>query len=80
MLRLVYVRRGFERSDEFDVSPKLLKNTHVGPAEEEGIEPYLPAMVDEYYRLQGWDVDTGAPTPETLKRLGMGEFIEDVAA
>ncbi len=80
MLRLVYVRRGFERSDEFDVSPKLLKNTHVGPAKEEGIEPYLPAMVDEYYRLQGWDVDTGAPTPETLKRLGMEEFIEDVAA
>jgi aldehyde:ferredoxin oxidoreductase len=37
-------------------------------------------MVDEYYRLQGWNVDTGVPTRETLKRLGMEEFLDDAAA
>jgi aldehyde:ferredoxin oxidoreductase len=80
LLRLVYARRGFKKSDEFDLSPRFLEITHVGAAKEEGIAPYLPAMVDEYYRLQGWNVDTGVPTPETLKRLGMEEFIEDVTA
>jgi aldehyde:ferredoxin oxidoreductase len=36
-------------------------------------------MVDEYYRLLGWNVDTGLPTPETLRRLGMEEFLGDVS-
>ena len=36
-------------------------------------------MLDEYYRYQGWDVATGTPTPETLTRLGMEEFLGDVA-
>jgi|TARA_B100002003_G_scaffold245313_1_gene272911 aldehyde:ferredoxin oxidoreductase len=78
LLRLVYVRRGFKKSDEFDVSPRFLEITRTGGAEDKGIAPYLPPMVDEYYRLQGWGVDTGAPTPETLMRLGMEEFLEDV--
>jgi aldehyde:ferredoxin oxidoreductase len=35
-------------------------------------------MIDDYYRRMGWEVDTGLPTLETLKRLGMTEF-SDVA-
>ena len=27
-------------------------------------------MLDEYYRLHGWD-DSGVPTKETLERLGI---------
>ena len=26
---------------------------------------------DEYYRLAGWDVTSGNPTPDTLSRLGL---------
>ena len=78
LLRLVYARRGFKKSDELDVSPKFLEITRVGPAKEHGIAPYLPGMVDEYYRQMGWNVDTGVPTQETLRRLGMDEFLEDV--
>ena len=48
--------------------------TKTGPAAEEGIAPYLSAMVDEYYNLHGWNVDTGTPTTDTLTRLGMEEF------
>jgi len=29
------------------------------------------AMMDEYYELRGWDVQTGLPKPETLQRLGL---------
>jgi aldehyde:ferredoxin oxidoreductase len=53
LLRLVYARRGFKKSDEFDLSPRFLEITRVSSAKEKGIAPYLPAMVDEYYRLQG---------------------------
>ena len=78
LLRLVYARRGFKKSDELDVSPKFLEITRTGVAKEAGIAPYLVGMVDEYYRQMGWDVDTGVPTPETLRRLDMEEFIDDV--
>jgi aldehyde:ferredoxin oxidoreductase len=78
LMRLVYGRRGFKKSDEFDVSPKHLETTAVGTGSDTGIAPYLPGMVDEYYTQMGWNVDTGLPTPETLKRLGMEEFLGDI--
>lgn len=79
LLRLVYARRGFTKADELDVSPRFMEMTKVGAASEEGIAPYLPGMVDEYYRQMGWNVDTGVPTTETLTRLGMEEFVTDTA-
>ncbi len=30
-------------------------------------------MMDEYYQLRGWDVETGVPTQETLVRLGLSD-------
>ncbi len=78
LMRLVYGRRGFKKSDEFDVSPKHLETTAVGTGSDTGIAPYLPGMVDEYYTQMGWNVETGLPTPATLERLGMEEFLEDV--
>jgi len=35
-------------------------------------------MVDEYYRQMSWDVATGLPPAETLQRLGMDEFLDDL--
>ncbi len=31
-------------------------------------------MVENYYRLMGWDPKTGKPLPETLKQLGLEEI------
>jgi aldehyde:ferredoxin oxidoreductase len=31
----------------------------------------LAGMLDDYYRLRGWDAD-GVPTPERLVTLGLG--------
>ena len=31
-------------------------------------------MLDRYYRLHGWDLQTGWPTTKTLKKLGLTEF------
>ncbi|MBM3518916.1 MAG: hypothetical protein FJX56_13860 [Alphaproteobacteria bacterium] len=80
LLRLVYARRGFKRADDLDLSPRFLETTKIGVAKEHGIAPYLPAMLDEYYRRQGWSLETGLPTRATLQRLGMDEFVADVAA
>ena len=33
-------------------------------------EQFMPVM-DDYYRLQGWDVELGWPTPERLAQLGL---------
>jgi aldehyde:ferredoxin oxidoreductase len=78
LMRLVYARRGFQKADELDISEKHLEPPPAGPSKGLSIGPYLPAMVDEYYVQMGWNVDTGFPTPETLRRLGMEEFLGDV--
>jgi len=76
LMRLVYARRGFNKTDEFDVSLRYLEPAPSGPSKGKTIAPYLPAMVDEYYRQMGWDVETGLPLPETLQRL---DIIEEFA-
>jgi aldehyde:ferredoxin oxidoreductase len=77
LMRLIYGWRGFTKADEFDVSPKHLEAPPAGPSKGLSIAPYLPAMVDEYYRQMGWNVETGLPTADTLRRLGLDEFLED---
>lgn len=79
MMRLVYARRGFRKSDEFDVSPKHLEAPPVGPSQGATLAPHLPAMVDEYYRQMEWDVERGLPGPETIRRLGLEELAGSVA-
>jgi aldehyde:ferredoxin oxidoreductase len=36
----------------------------------------LEPMLDEYYRLRGWDPDTGRPTAQKLRELGLEEAVE----
>ena len=35
-------------------------------------EKKLKAMLEEYYGLREWDLETGRPTPEKMKKLGLG--------
>jgi aldehyde:ferredoxin oxidoreductase len=35
-------------------------------------------ILQNYHRLMGWDVETGKPLPQTLKRLGLEAVIEDL--
>jgi aldehyde:ferredoxin oxidoreductase len=68
--RVIAIRRGFRRENEFDVSPRLLEAPQGGIAEGKSIAPHLEQMVNEYYSLMGWD-ENGRPTPDTLKRMGL---------
>ncbi|MDZ4246195.1 MAG: aldehyde ferredoxin oxidoreductase N-terminal domain-containing protein, partial [Dehalococcoidia bacterium] len=38
------------------------------------IAKFMPDIVYDFYKECGWDVKTGKPTPERLKKLGMEEF------
>jgi aldehyde:ferredoxin oxidoreductase len=38
----------------------------------------LEAMLDEYYRLRGWDPETGWPTRKKLQELGLEDAIEEL--
>jgi len=73
LMRLIAVSRGFTKADDLDISDRVLGDAEVGPAAGRSLGPHLARMLDEYYELAGWDLVTGAPTPERLARVGLPE-------
>ena len=70
--RALNLRLGLRRED--DRLPKLL----LRPLEEGGTEGHVPdleEMLEEYYRVRGWDPATGAPAREKLLALGLEEVV-----
>ncbi len=71
--RLLIAREGITRRD--DTLPKRFlqepMGVESGPSAGSVLE--LEPMLDEYYRVRGWDVETGLPTPEKLRELGLEE-------
>ncbi len=41
-----------------------------------GILPHWDKMLRTYYRMMGWDENTGIPLPETLKNLALDDVID----
>ena len=73
LLRAFNAREGIDRSA--DRLPAKFFRPLGGTGPTAGIamvEAEIEAAKNEYYRLAGWDVATGNPTPETLARLGLG--------
>jgi aldehyde:ferredoxin oxidoreductase len=76
--RMFISREGVRREDDFPPERyfKPLQRT-------EGVAEHLKdmkldrecfnTMLDEYYKLHGWDIGTGIPLPETLERLGINQ-------
>ena len=72
--RMLLARDGISRKG--DTLPKRYFDEPIpeGPARGEVIlREEFDKMLDEYYRLHGWDED-GIPRKESLKRLGLFEF------
>ena len=66
--RLFNLKAGFTRKDD-TLPPRLLKEPiKTGPSKGEIEE--LDKMLDDYYRVRGWDKD-GVPTKEKLRELGL---------
>jgi aldehyde:ferredoxin oxidoreductase len=65
--RLINIRDGYDAST--DVLPKkMFQAATTGPRA--GKVPPLEDMLRQYYQVRGWDAG-GAPTDETLERLGL---------
>jgi aldehyde:ferredoxin oxidoreductase len=72
MARVFNVREGFDRRQD-----KLPERLHMplegGPLTGVSIDrEEFEAAISALYTLKGWDPETGAPTSETLERLGLG--------
>lgn len=71
--RMYNARLGLGRAD--DVLPRRF-NEPLAEGASAGETFELERMLDSYYRVRGWDVRTGNPTPEKLRELGL-EFTLD---
>jgi len=68
LARLFNVREGFARAADTLPERNLSQSMVGGPASGHVVE--LEPMLDEYYRLMGWD-ENGVPTDERLRDLGL---------
>jgi len=74
--RMFNVREGVGRKDD-TLPERLLKEpSPEGPPKGHVVE--LDYMLDDYYRLRGWDLKTGLPTPRKLRALGLDFTIKDL--
>jgi aldehyde:ferredoxin oxidoreductase len=72
LARLFNVREGFSRPADTLPARNLEQPMTAGPAAGQVVE--LAPMLDEYYRLMGWDKD-GVPTSMCLINLGLAELL-----
>lgn len=69
--RLFHVKEGKWVKDE--LTPRLRKPLPSGPAAGHSAAKMFDEGIKVYYRLRGWE--DGKPLPDTLKRLGLEEFL-----
>jgi len=67
--RMFNVREGFGRKEDTLPSRFIAEPMPDGPAAGHTVD--LETMLDEYYRLREWDLDTGIPEKSTRARLGL---------
>ena len=74
MMRIYNLKCGLT-PDKEKPSSRYCSYTVDGPNVDKPIVPHWEKMMDQYYKMMGWDRKTGMPLPETLKELD----IEDLA-
>ncbi len=77
LLRAFNIRHGLT-ADMDAPSPRYGSTPIDGPFQGISIEPVWRQTVDRYYELMGWDVRTGKPLPETLKRFNLVYVTKDL--
>jgi len=71
--RLINVRDGFSRKDD-TLPKKMTIAAKEGPRAGKVPIPH-DKILDDYYKLRAWDKN-GFPTEESLKRIGLDEYIK----
>ncbi len=77
LMKAFNIRCGIGR--ELDYPSTRYGSTPVdGPTKGISIMEHWEEMLDNYYRLMEWDVKTGKPLPDTLKKMGLEHVIKDI--
>jgi aldehyde:ferredoxin oxidoreductase len=77
LMKTFNIRVGITK--EMDYPSSRYGSTHIdGPWKGIGIMSRWEEMLENYYRLMGWDIETGKPLKETLKNLGLENIIKDI--
>jgi len=77
--RAFLVRQGITKQDDFLQGKWVKGPVPSGPFKGHTIEnKKWTKMLEEYYEYRGWDIMSGIPTQETLKRLGLHDVAKDL--
>jgi aldehyde:ferredoxin oxidoreductase len=77
LLRVFNLRHG--HTADLDAPSQRYGSTPTdGPFQGKSVAPIWRDMVQNYYKLMDWDVETGRPLPKTLKSLGLEHVIKDI--
>lgn len=77
LFRVFNIRHGHTPQLE-QPSPKYGSIPVDGPMKGKNVLAHWEQMLSEYYKLMGWDKETGKPLPETLEKLGLETVISDI--
>jgi len=72
------VREGAAREDDRLPWRLMNEDPDASPKGSRNSQEELDEMLDEYFRLHEWDMATGIPTRETLKRLDLEEVADEL--
>jgi len=74
--RAFNVREGLRKS--WDVLPDRLTKESVAFGPTAGSTVEFEELLDDFYRLSNWDLETGIPIPDRLRELGLAEIAADM--
>ncbi|MCX5894695.1 MAG: aldehyde ferredoxin oxidoreductase family protein [Proteobacteria bacterium] len=79
LIRAFAVREGYRREHD-RLPPRFMEEPiKSGPSKGMAItRRMLDDMLDQYYKFRGWDRETGIPTAERLKALGLEDVARDM--
>ena len=72
------IRCGLTPAHDLGASKRMLEAQVNGPFAGHAWGDVQEKVQAEYYETNGWDLATGKPYPETLKRLGIEYAIKDL--
>ncbi len=78
--RAFLVREGITRKDDTIHGRAMEEPVPSGPYKGERLDREgMDRMLDDYYRVVGWDRETGVPTRKTLEDLGLSDVADELA-
>jgi aldehyde:ferredoxin oxidoreductase len=77
LMRVFNIRHGVKPDVEY-LSYRYGSVPIDGPAQGKNVSLHWDDMLDNFYKIMGWDRVSGRPLPETLEKLGLKHVIPDL--